>query len=168
MQNVLRALVLLHASASGAALLLKPAAYVRQLPPTAYVRHRPAYLQYATGDSTRGLESLNTTEQQAAFRSVIESEQFSATALVTADTALWDRVRAFSPDLADLSDDQLQDVFTSYINTPPSVSDILLKTPVGPVILINLLFFATGFTWCDIPFLSSDTQACAELAARAT
>ena len=95
------------------------------------------------------------------------SEEFSIPSLVSADSAMWDRVRESYPALAELSDTELGDALKSYIETPPTLSEVLLKTPVGPVLLINLILAATGFSYCDLPFTPSDSAACLELAARA-
>ena len=96
----------------------------------------------------------------------MQSDEFSAVDFVNADAAMWERVRASHQALAELSDDELGRVFDSYVNTRPSISEVLFKTPVGPVILINIVCAVTGLSWCDLPFVASDSTACAELAAR--
>ena len=133
-------------------------------PPHAFARHRPVIAQYS-GETSRGLEAL-TPAQQKAFLSVVQSDDFVMADMVNADDALWNRVRETEPALGDLSDDELQTALTSYINTGPNLVDVLLKTPVGPVFLINIVLAATGLSWCDVPFFDHDTAACVQLAAR--
>lgn len=77
-------------------------------------------------------------------------------------------MRTAYPALADVDDATLSATLKSYVSTPPSLSEVLLKTPVGPVILINIILYATGLSVCDVPFLPSDTDACLQLAARST
>ena len=127
-------------------------------------RHLPVYAQYS-GDTTRGLGSL-TPEQQKAFVAACSDDDFSTVDMVSADEAMWMRVRGAYPALASLDDDTLAATLNSYITTPPTLSEVLIKTPVGPVLLLNIILYITGFSVCDIPFLPNDTQACIELAAR--
>ena len=47
------------------------------------------------------------------------------------------------------------------LDLPPSPVEVFFKTPIGPVLLINLAFLVTGFSWCDTPF--GDPAACASL-----
>ena len=65
-----------------------------------------------------------------------------------------------------MSDEELRDTLDSYVNTPPGLQEVLLKTPVGPVIFINILFYVTGFSWCDVPWADPNAQACIQLAER--
>ena len=50
---------------------------------------------------------------------------------------------------------------TDALDLPPSPVEVFFKTPIGPVLLINLAFLVTGFSWCDTPF--GDPAACASL-----
>ena len=121
-------------------------------------------LQYS-GDTTRGLEAL-TPEQQKAFFAAANSVEFPLPELRSADAAMWERVREAHPALASLSDEELNATCTSYIEAKPSITDVLFKTPVGPVFALNIIAAATGFSWCDVPFVNSDSLACAQQAAR--
>ena len=40
---------------------------------------------------------------------------------------------------ADMSDDELKAAFDSYVNAPPTLADVVFKTPVGPVIIVNIV-----------------------------
>ena len=73
-------------------------------------------MQYS-GDTTRGLDNLGP-EQQSAFVAMFSDDKFAAESLVSADTATWDRVRSSYPVLATLSDEELAQSLTSFINTP--------------------------------------------------
>ena len=108
--------------------------------------------------NTRGLETL-TPEQQKAFLDAVDDS-----GLVDL-TKNGERVRASQPALADLSDEALADVVKAYVSTPTSLQDVLLKTPVGPVVLVNLVAAICGVSVCDLPFWP-ETTACLEVAAR--
>jgi len=127
-------------------------------------RSRPPVAQYSSG-STRGLEALNA-EQQSAFVAAMGCDDFSMSDLVSADAEAWSRVRDAHPELMSLSDEQLSATLDSYVNTSPRLVEVLTKTPVGPVIGINVLLALTGLSVCDLPFVSSDSTACLQLAAR--
>ena len=114
---------------------------------------------------TRGLDGL-TLEQQTEFVNCCDA--FMLSELVSADAEMWDRVRLEYPALSGLDDETLSTTLSSYINTPPTLSEVIFKTPVGPVVLLNIVLIATGVSVCDLPFVSGDTQACIELAARST
>ena len=136
----------------------------------AYSLHAPCHAAnrraaIAMQETTRGLDAL-TQPQQKAFLAVMADDEFPMSNFVTADAELWDKVRAIQPDLAELSDAELQGTFDTYISTSPKLSEVLLKTPVGPVIGINLLFAVTGFSFCDLPFADQGSAACVQLAAR--
>ena len=68
--------------------------------------------------------------------------------------------------LTERSDKELTAALLTVLNQGPDIVGILLKTPVGPTIAINLLILATGSTWCDTPFVDSTSKACMELVAR--
>lgn len=93
-------------------------------------------------------------------------DDFSMSDLVSADAEAWSRVRDAHPELMSLSDEQLSATLDSYVNTSPRLVEVLTKTPVGPVIGINVLLALTGLSVCDLPFVSSDSTACLQLAAR--
>lgn len=85
--------------------------------------------------------------------------------LTRAGAAEWDVVRSEFPGLAGLGDTDLSAAYTAYLDQPISPLDVLLKTPVGPTVLINVLLLASGVSYCDAPW-AAQTKACAELAAR--
>jgi hypothetical protein len=147
-------------------LALVPSFVVPPLPAGRYFAHRPIDVraQYS-GDTSRGLEGL-APAQQKAFVEATATPDFAVTLLLEADSESWDRLRATYPALADLTDQQLADTTRSYVETPPSLVEALLKTPIGPVLGINLVLWATGFSACDLPFVDSGSRACMELAAR--
>ena len=105
-------------------------------------------------------------EQPKAFLRAANSVEFPLPELRSADAAMWERVREAHPALASLSDEELNATCTSYIEAKPSITDVLFKTPVGPVFALNIIAAATGFSWCDVPFVNSDSLACAQQAAR--
>ena len=96
-----------------------------------------------SGDTTRGLEAL-TPEQQKAFsprptrstrcRSCVRPMQQCGSAC------------ARRPALASLSDEELNATCTNTLKQP-SITDVLFKTPVGPVFALNVIAAATGFSW---------------------
>mmetsp|Transcript_18812 Transcript_18812/g.26523 ORF Transcript_18812/g.26523 Transcript_18812/m.26523 type:complete len:173 (-) Transcript_18812:224-742(-) len=61
----------------------------------------------------------------------------------------WEQTRKEFPVLGSYSDGELR---SAYIRQSPKLLDVILYTPIGPVLAINLLFYITGFTWCDTPF----------------
>ena len=69
--------------------------------------------------------------------------------LLANDPAALDKARSDYPALAGLSNADLR---TAYFRIPSSLMDILFKTPLGPVFILNIVAAATGFTWCDTPF----------------
>ena len=61
----------------------------------------------------------------------------------------WDTARKSHPVLAPYSDDELR---MAFIRQPPKFADVLLYTPLGPFLIINLVVYITGFSWCNTPF----------------
>jgi len=113
--------------------------------------------------SVRGLEKL-TPEQQTAL-----SEAFTSTiaeTLTNADAETWERVKKAYPALSDLPDEELQAAVDSYVSTRPQLLEVLVETPVGAVFLINLVLWATGLGFCDLPFIDSSSRACVQVFAR--
>lgn len=70
--------------------------------------------------------------------------------------ASWEELKSKHTSLLqEFSNDELR---RAYIAQKPKAIDLLLKTPLGPFLLVNLLFLLGGFSWCDTPFLAgSDT-----------
>ena len=130
-----------------------------------YLPRHPSPVAQYSGETTRGTEALTETQRKA-FLAATEDDQFSMSELISADAAMWDSVRSAYPALVDLSDAELSATLESYVNTPPSVTDVLFKTPVGPVFLINIILAVTGLSWCDAPFVDSSSTACVQVAAR--
>jgi len=113
--------------------------------------------------STRGLEALSA-EQQKAFLDAVD--KFGLVELSNyGPSSAWERVRTAQPSLSPLSDEALEAAVKAYVATPTTLPDVLLKTPVGPVIGFNLLAVAFDVSVCDLPFWP-ETTACLEVAAR--
>ena len=60
-------------------------------------------------------------------------------------------------DLLSYSDVELKDALvvdsaSVEEGKPRNIVDVFLKTPLGPVILINVIAWQTNFSWCDTPF----------------
>ena len=153
-------------------LLVSPVAAFQATPvqaPQAPCRRHPQVCAQYSGDTTRGLENLDG-EQRKAFVAFTQDEDFSTVSLISAESGGgdWDAVRSKYQSLSQLTDDQLRDTLESYINTPPTLTEVLFKTPVGPVVFLNIILAVTGFSWCDTPFADKSTAACIQLAQRAT
>ena len=90
-----------------------------------------------------------TPEQDQALRDAVDdlTEEFGPGWFDISDA--WDKFRQANPSMGEFTDAELQ---RAYYNQSPNPLDLLTKTPLGPFILINGLFWATGFTWCDTPF----------------
>jgi hypothetical protein len=133
-------------------------------------------MQYSFGDNVRGLEDLSPSQQKA-FVAMFQDEKFllklsereglQLQEAASADAEVWAKVRADYPDLVDLTDDDLERTCKKYTSVKPTIADTLFRTPVGPVLLLNLVAFATGFApACDLPWSATDSPGCVELAAR--
>ena len=61
----------------------------------------------------------------------------------------WEQLKMEYPLLESYKNDQLRLV---YLKQKPNFIDIFTKTPIGPFLIINLLFLLTGCSWCDTPF----------------
>ena len=114
--------------------------------PTRFV---PLTMQYSV-DSTRGLNL--PAPQQKAFIEAFKTAEFSVAALsgttfdekVAVDPEKFDALRAAYPDLAPLSDAQITAVVDSYVDTNVTPVEAFLGTPVGPVIILNLMLWASS------------------------
>ena len=82
------------------------------------------------------------------------------------DPEKFDALRAAYPDLAPLSDAQITAVVDSYVDTKVTPVEAFLGTTVGPVIILNLMLWASGLSACDLPFVDASNRACLELASR--
>ena len=143
-------------------------AHLLAFSPTRFV---PLTMQYSV-DSTRGLNL--PAPQQKAFVEAFKTAEFSVAALsgttfdekVAVDPEKFDALRAAYPDLAPLSDAQITAVVDSYVDTKVTPVEAFLGTPVGPVIILNLMLWASGLSACDLPFVDASNRACLELASR--
>ena len=128
-------------------------------------RHPSAVMQYSFGDDTRGLEDL-TPPQQKAFAAMYTDEEL-VVKLSRPNAEVWAEVRTAYPDLKDLTDDDFVRTCKSYTSVKPTLADTLFKTPVGPLLLVNLLAFATDFSAaCDLPWSDTNSRGCLDLAER--
>ena len=114
--------------------------------------------------STRGLDGYLPDQQKAINEAFLDSVPTLVPSSTSDDT--WDAVRAKYPPLSSMTDVELSDAFGKFITAKPSLGEVLLKTPVGPVILINVLLLATSKSACDLPWADTTSTACVELAAR--
>jgi hypothetical protein len=67
----------------------------------------------------------------------------------------WTQAKTMFPVLAAYDNADLRQ---TYLTQSPSLWDLLVKTPIGPFLLINLVVLATGFSWCDTPFHQDGAQ----------
>ena len=107
---------------------------------------------------------LPKEQVEAVAKAFLDAEMPSLS--TTSPAADLEMVRSAYPVLADLSDEQMRDAITAYIKAPPSIADVILRTPVGPTLLINLALLASGASYCDLPWADSSSKACIELAER--
>ena len=114
------------------------------------------------------LEGLTTEQEKVLVEASTKNENFQLTLLLSADAAKWSELRTAYPALESLDDATLKAAVKEYITATPDIFDVLFKTPVGPVVIANVLAYFTGFSWCSTPFVDSQSQACIELASRAS
>ena len=91
-----------------------------------------------------------TEEQDKALRNAVGSLEDRYGIAWPEKDAAWDTLREENPVMNALTDNDL--LRRTYYQQEPDPLDLFTKTPLGPFILINLLFLATGFSWCDTPF----------------
>ena len=65
------------------------------------------------------------------------------------ESSPWDELKTQYPSLQEYSNDELR---RAYVMQKPTVVDLFVKTPLGPFLLLNLVFFLSGFSWCNTPF----------------
>ena len=104
---------------------------------------------------------------QATLMAALTEGGFSVTSLREGrgKDSNWADVREQYPSLGSVSDVDLDAAVKAYIDETPSLADALFKTPIGPVLIINLVAWAFQSNVCDLPFVPA-TRACAEAAAR--
>jgi len=90
-----------------------------------------------------------TSEQDQALRSAdsIMEEEYGISWFE--QTQPWDDLKARYPSLREYNEDDLR---RAYISQKPTVAELFVKTPLGPFLLLNLILFLSGFSWCDTPF----------------
>lgn len=64
-------------------------------------------------------------------------------------TKPWDDLKAQYPSLQEYNEDELR---RAYVSQKPTIVELFVKTPLGPFLLLNLILFLSGFSWCDTPF----------------
>ena len=94
----------------------------------------------------------------AAYDAAIGADKPETVSEEAGGKSVWTDCRTACPPLAGRSDAELR---AAALDLPPSPVEVFFKTPIGPVLLINLAFLVTGFSWCDTPF--GDPAACASL-----
>ena len=92
----------------------------------------------------------------AAYDAAIGADKPETVSEEAGGKSVWVDCRVACSSLAARSDAELR---AAALDLPPSPVEVFFKTPIGPVLLINLAFLATGFSWCDTPF--GDPAACA-------
>ena len=65
----------------------------------------------------------------------------------------WDELKNQYPSLQEYSNDDLR---RAFIAQKPTVGDLLTRTPLGPLIVLNGICWLGGFSWCDTPFHGAD------------
>ena len=65
----------------------------------------------------------------------------------------WEEMKTLHPSLRQYINDELQ---RAYITQKPTVGELLTKTPLGPFLLLNGIFWLVGFRWRDTPFHGTD------------
>lgn len=92
------------------------------------------------------------SEEDAALRAAAKELSVSYGESWCDDPKAWTQARIDYPILAPYEDDaQLR---RTWILLTPSLLDVIVKTPVGPVFGVNILIWvldSTGFSWCDTP-----------------
>jgi len=157
-----------HNKVNNSAIIKMKLVHLLAFSPTRFV---PPTMQYSV-DSTRGLNL--PAPQQKAFVEAFKTAEFSVAALsgttfdekVAIDPEKFDALRAAYPDLAPLTDAKITAVINSYVATKVTPVEAFFGTPVGPVILLNLMLWASGLSACDLPFVDASSKACLELASR--
>mmetsp|Transcript_22329 Transcript_22329/g.29358 ORF Transcript_22329/g.29358 Transcript_22329/m.29358 type:complete len:172 (+) Transcript_22329:108-623(+) len=106
--------------------------------------------KFISGDSEVGVVDLTDEEDEALRAVALALSKKSAYGDSWFDKAeAWDQARKDFPILNNYSDADLR---SAYIRQPAKLLDVILYTPIGPFFIINIIFYISGFTWCDTPF----------------
>lgn len=65
----------------------------------------------------------------------------------------WDTLKEEHPTLEQYTNEELS---RAFIAQKPTAGDLLTKTPLGPFLVVNGVFWLGGFSWCDTPFHGVD------------
>jgi len=141
----------------------------RRSPAATLPRHSVLSAGLLSGDQPEVVQIVLTDRETDALVKALgkyppEGPQWDSFSLTGATAENWETVRAEFPVLAARSDEELAGALRTYLNKGPDLFGVLTQTPVGPVILINILLYVTGVTWCDTPL--GTAAACAQVAAR--
>ena len=90
--------------------------------------------------AVRGLEYLPDAQQSAIERAFSDMDLPTLTTNSGAD--IWQRCRDKYPALENMSDEEITAAIDSYVSSPPKLWEVIAKTPVGPVVGINLALLA--------------------------
>eukprot|EP00966_Prymnesium_polylepis_P268578 6204680-Prymnesium_polylepis.2 len=113
-------------------------------------RARTAIAGLLSGDQPEAQKVLLSDAETEALEAALEKYPADAASpwakkdgwdsfgLTSATSEQWAAVREEFPVLGDRSDEELAGALTTYLSSGPNLVDVLLKTPVGPVFLINI------------------------------
>lgn len=140
-------------------------------PQTQHIRHCGAATNYVFSRNIHHSQACrnrypSTIELRNALKSDQDVETLAAASSALEKTfgSLWfdnpeacAQARNDFPDLSSYSDTELKDALvvdstSAEEGKPRNIVDVFLKTPLGPVILINVIAWQTNFSWCDTPF----------------
>lgn len=101
-------------------------------------------------------------EEDRALRAVVDSlRKNGATADDLRwfdDAKVWTEARADYPVLSAYTDAELKRAYFALKSSPLA---ILFGTPLGPVVVVNVLASVFHFSWCDTPFRDLLSSSCA-------
>lgn len=69
------------------------------------------------------------------------------------ETEPWDALKIQYATLQQYTNEELR---LAYIKQKPTVGELFTKTPLGPFLVLNGVFWLGGFSWCDTPFHGAD------------
>ncbi|KAL7468784.1 hypothetical protein ACHAXS_009021 [Conticribra weissflogii] len=107
------------------------------------------FIKYIDPDPNAPLPIELTPEQDQVLRSAasVMEEKYGISWFEQSQP--WDDLKAQHPSLQEYSEDELR---RAYVSQSPTIVELFVKTPLGPFLLLNLIFFLSGFSWCDTPF----------------
>mmetsp|Transcript_14202 Transcript_14202/g.30856 ORF Transcript_14202/g.30856 Transcript_14202/m.30856 type:complete len:188 (-) Transcript_14202:216-779(-) len=65
----------------------------------------------------------------------------------------WEEMKVQYPSLQQYTNGELERAFVAQ---KPTVVELITKTPLGPFLAVNGIFWLGGFSWCDTPFHIAD------------